>query len=187
MSKESTQNYKGLNAIIVVLLFVCLITGVYRFISSLNKSTISIVLSFIFIVTCVAGLIYALYGYKKNAAMYYKTFMFFFSITNIMQAVTDIIKTKDMSFESNISGVLRIVICIIALILTFAKNLGKSSSMTLAYVMLITGSVNIIRLFVLYHSDLPLFISNIRDLSMIVIGFLFVIEKYIDKESRGAR
>lgn len=187
MSKENIQNYKKLNAIIVALLFICLGVSICYFAMGHSLDITIVILSIVNIVTCIVGLIYALYGYKKDVAKYFKAFMLFFCVSNLSQVIIDLITTKSMDFGSNISGVLRTVICVITLILTFAKDLGKSTSMGLAYTMLITGVVNVLRILVLYNNDLLLTIINIGDLLMIIIGFLFVIEKYIDKASRGAK
>ena len=105
----------------------------------------------------------------------------------LLTVVTDLFALKARDFDSSIFGVLGTAIFVIALILTFAKDLGKSNSMGLAYAMLAVGVVNSIITFVLYSDILGPTVSAVKSLLMVIIGFLFVIEKYIDKEARGTK
>ena len=184
---ENKSMNKTIKVIAVVLLFACFCLTIFQFANTANQTAYKIIENIMYAIACIAGLVYVLYGCKKDVAKYYKLFLLLFSFVTLLNVVTDLFALKARNIDSSIFGVLGTAICVIAMVLTFAKDLGKSNSMGLAYAMLALCAANSITTFVLCSNILGPTVSAAKNLIMVIIGFLFVIEKYNDKESRGAK
>ena len=184
---ENNSMKKTIKVIAIVLLFACFCLTIFQFANTANQTAYKIIENIMYAIACIAGLVYVLYGCKKDVAKYYKLFLLLFSFVTLLNVITYLFALKARGFDSNISAVLGTAICVIAMVLTFAKDLGKNNSMGLAYAMIAVGAVNSIRMFVLYSDILGPMVSAAKNLIMVIIGFLFVIEKYIDRASRGAK
>lgn len=85
--------------------------------------------SFFCVVALLYGVIYALSGYKKEDAKYYKAFMFLFLVSSILSFIASvylitIISTIGFNLKT-IEAVLNFVIIVCSAVLAFGKNLGK--------------------------------------------------------------
>lgn len=133
-----------------------------------------------------AGFVYVLGGYKKNDALFYKLFMLLVCLESVLTLVNDIIITQEMGSTSPISGILRTIICVNLVILVFAKDLGKQTSIGLASAVFGVTIINHARLLVLYFS-FSYVISAVLHLSLALLVLLLVIGKYMDKTERGTK
>ena len=87
---------------------------------------------------------------------------------------------------SPVSGILRTIICVNLVILVFAKDLGKQTSIGLASAVFGVTIINHARLLVLYFS-FSYVISAVLHLSLALLVLLLVIGKYMDKTERGTK
>ena len=138
------------------------------------------------ILAVLAGFIYVLGGYKKNDVLFYKLFMFLVCLESAATLVKDIIITQEMGSTSSISGILRTIICVNLVILVFAKDLGKQTSIGLASAVLGVTIINHVRLLILYFS-FSYVISTVVHLALALLVLLLVIGKYMDKAERGTK
>jgi len=129
------------------------------------------------ILSCIFSMLYCLYGYKKDAAKYFKMFCVSFSISLIVRTILNI-------EQGDIAGAILAAIAVICLlILAFAKDLGKTKSYTLCG---ITFAVLIANVIVQAVSGKAL----TGAVSRLIIGLTLAVmihAKYKDKESRGSK
>ncbi|MBQ0026353.1 MAG: hypothetical protein KBS79_03170 [Lachnospiraceae bacterium] len=141
----------------------------------------------VYILAIVFGFLYMFGYYKKDAAKFYRRFMFLFSLSEFLLVVADLIGTKAMGAGSNISGVLATAVCVNTFLLTFAKDLGRKTSIGLAISLLAVMLINSIRLLILYSSILSFVALAVMDIAIACIACLFVLAKYADKAERGTK
>lgn len=175
------KHLKEVGIISFLLLFVVIIVNlIYA-----QRDIFDLCTTFLCLVSLGFGLFYIVGGYKKDAAKYYKSFMISFAIYAVVNCALDFINTLngDGVFVSTIFGVLT---AIIALMLSFKKDLFKANSYTLAIAMFALGLINLVRALIVSNNHA--FIVNVLNLfAMTCFASLFVIAKYADKESRGAK
>ena len=133
--------------------------------------------SIICIVALIFGLFYCLSGYKKDAAKYYKAFMYLY----LFSCIFSLVASCDGSVLSIIANVL---ILVSAFILAFVKDLGEKKSNGLALAIL---GVSIIKLCLVITKTIPHISVAFANLMLTCILCVFVSAKYADKTSRGAK
>ena len=136
--------------------------------------------SAICIIALIFGLFYSLNGYKKDAAKYYKAFMFIFLVSCLFSFIASI-----SGGDTNIFIIItNVVILLSSFILTFIKDLGEKKSNILALSILLLNVFKI--LIVVFTKSISLaFRVHFSNLILACILFVFVSAKYKDKESRG--
>ena len=137
--------------------------------------------SIICTIALIFGLFYSFNGYKKDAAKYYKAFMYLYLFSSLFSFIASISGDK----TNIIIVITNVVILLSAAALAFAKDLGESKSNTLSLVIL---ALNIVKMFVVISTTgvslaVTLHFSN---LVLACILCVFVSAKYADKQSRGA-
>ena len=163
---------------------------VLRLIPLKSVPTLVKVDSIICIVALIYGLIYALYGYKKEASKYYKTFMYLYLLSSIISFATVLDFAVDILGKIGILMIIANAIILVSVfLLAFIKDFGEKKSNNFA---LLVFALNIFKLLF----DLIIIGSSI-ELANISAGFsnimlscilcLFVSAKYADKSSRGAK
>lgn len=143
------------------------------------------------IICCIAllyGVYYSLGGYKKNAASYYKAFMVMYLISSIFSLISNIeklIQENILGFNlKTIIGFSSVLIIICLFVLSFVKDLKKTKSTIISYLLLIINVVKLV--FSLIYSNSIIYIaSDVSNLLLAIILCVFVSVKYIDKENRG--
>ena len=177
---------KGLNALIVILLVLTLGITVFRM-TKPTSVAFKYVQCSIVVLSVLSGFAYALGGYKKNAAKFYKGFMLFFCIESLVQLIYDVLSSSAISATSPISSIFATIVCVNLCIITFATDLGKKTTVSLAYSVLAVLLINAVRMFVLYSSNIMLLCNYITQVILAVIACMFVAEKYADKTARGTK
>ena len=180
------------NAIFILNLLLLIIAAVFQifvfFKSNSYTNAVKCVQLLFTMLAIISGFIYAVGGYKKNAALFYKGFMLLFCMASLMMIITDIVMSSINGYGSPISEILSTVICVNLLTLTFAKDIGKKNSLGFAYSIVCVSLVNSIRLMVLYSSINSMITAKaLVDIALACIACLFVIEKYTDKAARGTK
>lgn len=126
---------------------------------------------------------YAFRGHKKDAAKSYKRFLFAFALSMLITLIRCFYKGNlPMSFN-----ILSAISLLFVLVLAFKKDFGKRNSYILAFGILL---LSIAKIVIQYFSGLLTFESLFASLSSLIISItlcIFVIAKYIDKESRGSK
>lgn len=155
-----------------------------------DLSTISKIDSSFCIVAMIFGIFYALNGYKKDSAKYYKLFMIMYYISSLLSLATPIalmINNEEIGFiDILFVTVWNIVIVYCVTILTIGKDLEKDNSANLCYVLLVA---NIIKLLagIVSNEAIQRIAAHLSNLLLACIVFTFVFAKYIEKSSRGAK
>ena len=139
------------------------------------------------ILALIAGLIYSLMGYTKAVANYYKVFMLLYAINSAESIIPPVVgalnagKTVVLLF-----ALVPAIIMICALILAFAKDLGKEKSTTLSWIILAVSIAKVVLEFCL-PDGIHHLTATIAYLIQAIIAFVFVAAKYADKKSRGTK
>lgn len=188
MDEHINKNLKktGIINIIIILATIALRlskVGSMDMLATINACICSIALA--------VGVIYAITGYKKTSAKYYKIYMFLYLVSCIIALIApfDLLSRglAGLSLYLNIFCCIAIVVCIG--ILSFGKNLGKDKSINLSYTVLAISTVESL---ILLLDDQKIFTpldkisTSLSYLLLAIILILFVSAKYADKESRDA-
>ena len=141
------------------------------------------------VVGLICGLLYSIKGYKKNAARYYKWFMYLFALRSLISfAISVFLVGFKASDLISLIHAINFAIFVCAFMLAFIKDFGEHNSKTAATIILVLSGI---RLFGDVTSML-LFDANYVNVTAaifveaIIINVL-VSQKYIDKASRGAK
>lgn len=191
-----TKNMKAARIFNSILLIAAVVLCVLQLIQTYSHSSgstaytlysVSQLLYYIvYILAVVFGFLYMFGYYKKDAAKFYRGFMFLFSLSTLLLIVYDLITTKVGGYGSGISGILSAVVCVDAFLLTFAKDLGRKTSIGLAISILVIKLFSAVRVFILYPDLLGVVTNGVMGIAIACIACLFVLAKYADKAERGA-
>ena len=175
-----TKNLKKVGVVNIILIVAVLVA---RCITFANSPAMSKVESIIGTIGLVFGLIYAFNEYKKDAAKYYKLFMYTYVINSIIYVIRTIVTSQIWQF------VLGAIVLICMCLLAFVKDFGKTKSFTAIGIVLLTNVIRFVAAFfatnVVNVTSLVSFSSV--NLTLAIIAFIFVVCKYADKESRGTK
>ena len=174
---------KVLFVISLIFLAVAFVLSVIRLFKPVENAAVLTYIKLAFnILAVLAGFVYVLGGYKKNDAVYYKLFM----LLVCLEAIFDLVATQ-ADYTSPVSGILRTVICVDLVILTFAKDLGKQTSIGLAAAVLGISLFNTVRMLVIYGTTFGIITGVVIGLALALLVLLLVIGKYMDKAERGTK
>ena len=143
-------------------------------------------------VSLACALIYILKGGTKKVAFFYKGFLALYIVSHIVFIISTLVGSY--SVISPDAKPIRMIILFLAwiieysvlLFLAFAPNLGKHISLLLALVAVIMN-ICIVAMFFKLGFSISILLRNISRILMIVLLYLLVIAKYIDKEKRGTK
>lgn len=180
------RHLKTTGFINAVLIIVVMMLGIVLLFS--DKFDITAKFSIPFdIVTLAIGLVYALKGYQKTAANYYKLYMLCGALSYLVSLTC--------AFEGNPDSIARyvgiiglIVNVVLMLVLAFAKDLGRQKSITIA---ITTFGINIMQMIMfavreeMQGSSFPIVVNVLQLIVISVITCVFVLAKYTEKASRG--
>ena len=161
---------------------------VLRLISIVVVPTIIKIDAVLCIAALVYGFLYALNGYKKDVAKYYKSFMYLYLISSVLSLGTSLsLAIADLGNFGILMIVSNIIIVISIFVLAFVKDFGEKKSNTLSLLVL---SLNVFKLL----SDIsikgittPIISAGFGNLILACVLCVFVAAKYADKKSRGAK
>ena len=135
----------------------------------------------------VSALMYTVYGYKKESALYYKLFMFLFFISLALSAYTQTLYIDGNISNWSISTYANFGRIIPLFLLTFMTNLGEKRSKICSYIVFGLCLVIFIRTCIVYTSNICYISTSLSHLTMSAVAVMLVNEKYVDKASRGAK
>ena len=127
------------------------------------------------------GLLYAFSGYKKDAARYYKIFMFLVAASEALSFVGKLTRSEPSTLMTVLSGV-----CIaIALSLTIVKDLGNKFSIVLCSISIAIHLYNVIHTAIFASAKFQAISGPLSDLILLIVALVFILAKYEDKFARG--
>ena len=126
---------------------------------------------------------YAVYGYKKDAAKYYKAFLIALGLAKLAMVIVSVIESGVLGTGFGVSTVLFAVSFVLAAVLAFVKDLGKTKSLCAVAAMFVIDLVNEVILLVKFADVF----NAVIVLAVSIITVEFVIAKYIDKAERGSK
>lgn len=173
------DNFKKVGIFNLVLIGLVLVYDVIRLFD--NASVIGRAAILVHILGYVTGLLYAFSGYKKDSAKYYMLFMFMLLISEVMS----ILNLTSRSEANIVSYILRVACILIAFMLTFGKNLGLKTTLSICSVSLLIHIYNLVRVIINAKDKFQAATNSVSDLVLIVIALVFILAKYEDKFARG--
>ena len=172
--KENLKKAGYFNAGLIV------VAIVLRLMNMFNTPALVIADSIVCIAALVFGLFYSLKGYKKDAAAYYKLFMYLLLVSSLMSLSTIVVKFNALMLICNII----IFVCVVAL--AVANNLGESKSNNCALIILICDLIKFFYI-VAKTNDMPAIAGGFGNLALACVLCVFVSAKYADKAARGSK
>lgn len=135
----------------------------------------------------ISGFIYIISGYKKNAAAYYKGYVW------ILLIAEGIAMCVSISNGTNyIVKFVKMATVVLFTILATGKDLGKKKSYSLAGTLFVIEVALLVRSLIKFLPGidatlLPYIFEPIEHVVLTITTIFMVCGKYIDKESRGAK
>ena len=177
------MNAKKNRIYIMAGLVLILIAAVWMIIKAAKTTDIYILLSVLEgLIACAVATAYALLGYKKDAAEFYKIFMILYAVTALLSALPCF-----LSGQGDIVDKVAAVLTFIgALILAFAKDLGEQKTLIIADILaLLYAIVFIYKIFTAKDFFMEAQ-ASFTGLVLSILAIIFIKGKYIDKHSRGS-
>lgn len=186
-----TNNLKKVGIVNTILIAICLFLDGYAIgqYPGLLSSPMYMIDNCLKVISIICGLIYAVSGYRKNAAKYYKGFMFLQLLTRIFDLSNDTYFTliSDAYNRSYFTTTFKFIIVVCIAILAFAKDFGRKKSLIVAYISLICDVVIFVRIMATYSNSMGDVALAFAYLVLGAVTTIFVEAKYIDKASRGVQ
>lgn len=135
--------------------------------------------SIICTIALIFGLFYSFNGYKKDAAKYYKGFMYLYIISSLFSLVASILGDGNL-----LVIVANTIVLVLVSMLAFVKDFGETKSNGAALVIL---AISIFKLCLVATKTIPHISVAFANLILACILCVFVSAKYADKETRGTR
>ena len=151
-----------------------------------NSSALMVAMSLFRAAAFVASMIYLIKGYKKNADLFYKMFMWFLGISTIISYTLFInLGIKLPLFNSFIT----VMILVAFVFIIGAKDYGKIKSNIVSITLAVLNIINIINILTASNNNLsdPNVLIAIGQLILALTAALMVWVKYQDKDARGAK
>ena len=171
---ENLKKAGYVNTVLILIAIVLRIIGIFK------APALVVIDSIICIAALVFGLIYALNGYKKGVAKYYKIFMYLLVLSSLLALSTLTVEFDVLTFICDI------IVLACVLILALTKDLGEYKSNCCSILIL---SANLVKCFYTFlkTTDIVLTSAGFANLVLACILCVFVSAKYTDKESRGSK
>lgn len=135
------------------------------------------------ILALILGMVYFTVGYKKNAYLFYRSYMALFGL-DLMISIVSAMSYENIDVIPTIATVLSFAS---ATILATGKDLGKGKSYTLALSLVVCAIVIFVYTWLdKGFVDMELVYVNVTGVLLSLTTLLMVIGKYYDKKMRGA-
>ena len=188
MEKKKYLPLKVIHLAFMVLglcLYVYALTKAKSVLTTTSAYLIGILPTIIAILALISGFIYLVHGYKKNAAAYYKGFVWILLIKEIITTVSGNI------MSSSLLMYVRVIDLVLLTILTVGKDLGKTKSLTLVGLIFV-GKMIVFVNYLISLQSLGLGVTargvdSIGQIILTVTTCLMVIGKYLNKAERGTK
>ena len=178
-----TKNLKQAGVFNTILIATAIIVQVYLLCIDIDMPTLPFAICVIVIIALAFGLFYAFYGYKKEAAKYYKAFMVLSLISYVVSAISHLPYFANAKVRT-FAAFARIIPLIF---LSFKKDFGKKNSVICASVVFICSLINLIGTIMKLNFAPVYILSSLNQVLLSAITIIFVEAKYADKEARGTK
>ena len=177
--KDTRKQLKIAGIINTILIIAAIVLSfVYK-----TSDTWGIIIKVAGIVALLAGGVYAVTGYQKDSSDFYKIFMVIYAIHLALFIISGIKNSID-SGDSFVPVIINFIVLVVALVLAFAKDLGKKESFRMAILIFAFQLVNFIFIIIVNPKYIiPFFV----ELVLTCLTSLFVAAKYTDKDIRGTK
>lgn len=194
MSKDNNTAMKVISVINALLVLICAAGCVY--VCTSGSGTYFIVSAVVEFLALVFSVLYYVFGFRKDAAKFYKLFMLFYASTYLVELLAAIIGKSELSVLTDASTtiIFSMILYGNTLLLAVSKDLGKKASLGLCiagvvcYALPLAGcAVPGFMPFdtpVLWLSCLILFASHFV---LALNALIMTLAKYKDKEMRGTK
>lgn len=172
------ENKKGLSVLNIILLVVGVILDIYLSVTVLKNDQTALVTSIALACACCFGILYAVYGYKKDVATYALWFYGVFAIA--VASKLWFLKAHDGIFLPTVVSFACLAV------LAIARDLGKSKSMTLCVVNLI-AAVALPVYYLMNGIDVYYVLVFVTEAILSVVLLIMMYAKYQDKASRDSK
>lgn len=149
-----------------------------------NSSILMLVILLFRIVAFVLSLVYLIKGYKKNAELFYKAYLWFLGLSTIISYTLFISLGIELSlFKSFIT----VMILVAFIYIIAAKDYGKVKSNIISITLAALNIINIIMIYTASNNNIldPNVLLAIDQLILALTMALMVWVKYQDKDTRG--
>ena len=147
------------------------------------------------IVGLIAGLLYIRAGYRKFAAIYYKTFFILYAVQSVYNVAVRIVATVETQTEAaagtTVFGIVGVVVFFLSalgiILLAAGQNLHKKPSLLIAGInMALVFVFTLVEIIVCedFPDNYAVYIGSVI---LAIVAYLFVTDKYVDKDARGAK
>ena len=139
------------------------------------------------IIALISGIVYLAYGYKKDAAKYYKAFMVIMVIAQAVFCYWQLLGViAPEPLTASIVAIFNIVPLIMLTILATGKDLGKAKSYTIVAIVLACRiGIIIVDLIALGYGSIILY--RVSDVLLAGTAAFMITGKYLDKAERGTK
>lgn len=193
MSKQSTK-FKVLSIITAILLALSIAGCLHVLIE--KAGTYFMISAVVEGVAIIFAILYYIFGFKKNAALFYQLFMLFYAFTYLAEMLVSALDYNNLGVESIVPAtvVFSMIMYGNTLILAIGKDLGKKVSYALCGINILFYALPIVGTFV---PDIVTFSNDMVKQSSITLygiwlvmainALVMTIGKYADKAERGSK
>ena len=182
MKKKNESLLKTIHTVLIALGFAL---SLYMLFSS-KSSTLLSVMFLLRAAAFVASFVYLTEGYKKNADLFYKMFLWLVGLSTIISYTSFIsLGMKLTMFKSFIT----VMILVSFIFIIAAKDYGKVKSNIISITLAVLNVINIAMILKSTNYDVlnPNVLIAIGQLILALTLAIMVWVKYLDKEARGAK
>ena len=174
---------KPIYKVILVLNLLLIVVGVAVSIKDINiTNTIGTIYTVLDVLALLFALFYIIYGYRKNAAGYYKAFGYLYLLSRVSEVAKIYDKNRPALFY-----ILFGIVFVLLLVLVFGKDLGKKKSFILCGVIVL---VELIDFFCTFNATGRFNLGaevKLVDLDLACLYGILTYAKYLDKTERGTK
>ena len=167
----------------IILITIGVVLNLYLLFAT-NSSILMVVMVLFRIVAFAASLVYLIKGYKKNAELFYKAYLWFLGLSTIISYTLFISLGIELSlFKSFIT----VMILVAFIYIIAAKDYGKVKSNIISITLAALNIINVIMIFTASNNNIldPNVLLAIEQLILALTMTLMVWVKYQDKDNRG--
>lgn len=176
-----SNNFKKVGIFNLALILLVVIYDTIRLVT--GNSIIGKITIIVHFIAYFFGLLYAFSGYKKDASKYYKLYMFLFSVSEIMSTISVVLRKEPSTISTLLTG----LCAVFALILTFGKDLGKNTTLSICAICLSIHIYNLIHILINSQTKFQAITNSLSNIVLVVIALVFIIAKYENKALRGSK
>lgn len=142
------------------------------------------------IIALLCGLFYIFTGYRKSSSKFFKIFMIVYACASVYDAIADMLYCISTGVTSLciIEIIANFLAALCVVVIAFTNNFGKLASTRLGKLNLILTLVSDLVFGLFIYKDMLIYLDiYVGDILLSCLALLFIIAKYTNKETRGAK